>query len=196
MDLLDRPAFAEALVNVAATFQVEVATRALCEASTFVDAVCLGDDIGTQQRPLLRPELYRRLIKPHHKRIVEAVKRFAKPVVYHTCGAVYPLIPDLIDVGIDALNPIQVSAAGMDTARLKREFGKHLTFWGGVDTQSVLSRGTPDDVRREVARRIDDLASGGGYVLCAVHNIQAEVPPANVVAMFEAALEIDSALQR
>ena len=189
MDLLERPAFAEALLEVAASFHIEVATRALNEAAPFVDAVCFGDDIGTQQRPLMRPDLYRRIIKPRHRRMVDAVKRFGKPVIYHSCGAIHPLIPDLLDFGIDALNPVQVSAAGMDTARLKREFGARLTFWGGVDTQAVLSRGTPDDVRREVKRRIDDLAGDGGYVLCAVHNIQGEVPPSNVVAMFDAALE-------
>jgi uroporphyrinogen decarboxylase len=94
-----------------------------------------------------------------------------------------------VDLGIDALNPVRVSAAGMDTVRLKRELGSSLTFWGGVDTQAVLSRGTVVDVRREVRRRIDDLAAGGRYVLGAVHNIQDEVPPENVVAMFEAAIE-------
>ena len=189
MDLIERPAFAEALLDVAANFHIEVTTRALNEAAPFVDAVCFGDDIGTQQRPLVRPDLYRRTIKPRHRRMVDAVKRFGKPLIYHSCGAVYPFLADLVDLGIDALNPVQVSAAGMDTARLKREFGSRLTFWGGVDTQVVLSRGTVEDVRREVRRRIDDLSGDGGYVLAAVHNIQGEVPPENVVAMFEAALE-------
>jgi uroporphyrinogen decarboxylase len=102
---------------------------------------------------------------------------------------VYPLIPDFIEIGIDALNPVQVSAARMDTAALKREFGRDLTFWGGVDTQQVLPWGSPAEVRAEVQRRIADLAAGGGYVLCAVHNIQPEVPPENIAAMYEAALE-------
>ena len=97
-------------------------------------------------------------------------------------------IPDLIEIGIDALNPVQVSAAHMDTKRLKQEFGQDLTFWGGVDTQRVMPWGTPGQVRDEVRRRVDDLAAGGGYVLCAVHNLQAEVPPENVVTMYEAAL--------
>jgi uroporphyrinogen decarboxylase len=188
MDLIERPGFAEALLDAAADFHVEVTTRALNEAAPFVDVVCFGDDIGTQQRPLMRPDLYRRLVKPRHRRIIDAIKRFGKPLIYHSCGAIYALLPDLVDLGIDALNPVQVSAAGMDTVRLKREFGSSLTFWGGVDTQAVLSRGTVEDVRSEVRRRIDDLAAGGGYVLCAVHNIQGEVPPENVVAMFDAAL--------
>ena len=106
---------------------------------------------------------------------------------YHSCGGVYPFIPDLIDIGIDILNPVQVSAEGMDTKRLKKEFGKEITFWGGIDTQYVLPYGSPKDVEEEVKRRIDDLAPGGGYVLTSVHNIQPDVPPENVVAMFEAA---------
>jgi uroporphyrinogen decarboxylase len=189
MDLIERPAFAEALLDLAAQFGIAVATHALNEAAPFVDIVCFGDDVGTQQRPLMRPDLYRRMIKPRHRSIVDAIKRFRKPVDYHSCGAIYPLIPDLLDLGIDALNPVQVSAANMDTARLKREFGTRLAFWGAVDTQAVLSRGTPGDVRREVRRRMDDLSTDGGYVLAAVHNIQAEVPPENVVATFDAALE-------
>ena len=187
-DLLERPAFAEALLDLTADFWIQAAVRALEETAPFVDLVCFGDDIGTQRAPLMRPALYRQLVKPRHRRMMEAVKRFAKPVVFHTCGAVYPLIPDLIEIGIDALNPVQVSAAGMDAGRLKREFGGSLAFWGAIDTQRVLPWQTPDQVRQEVARRIAELGEGGGYVLSAVHNIQAEVPPENVVAMYEAAL--------
>jgi len=154
-----------------------------------VDIVCWGDDLGTQRGPQISPELYRRMIKPRQKRMVEAIKRHGKLVLYHTCGSVADFLPDFIELGIDAVNPVQVSAAGMDTQRLKREFGRDITFWGAVDTQTVLPRGSPVDVRSEVRRRIDDLAPGGGYVLCAVHNIQPEVPPENIVAMYEAALE-------
>jgi uroporphyrinogen decarboxylase len=187
-DLLVRSAFAEGLMDRGVDFWASVATRALAEAGEFIDAVYFGDDIGTQNAPLFRPELYRRVIKPRHKRMVEAVKRYGKPVLYHSCGSIYRLLPDLIEVGIDALNPVQVSAAEMDTKRLKQEFGRDLTFWGGIDTHRVLPLGTPEEVREEVKRRIGDLAEGGGYVLCAVHNIQPEVPAENVVAMYEAAL--------
>jgi uroporphyrinogen decarboxylase len=104
----------------------------------------------------------------------------------HSCGSVRALIPDFIDVGVDILNPIQVSAAGMDTAELKKEFGKDMCFCGGgVDTQEILPRGTPEQVRDEVKRRLDDLAPGGGYIFAAVHNIQADVPPENLQAMYE-----------
>jgi len=187
-DLLVRRAFAEGLTDRIVDFWVSVATRALEAAGEFIDVVMFGDDIGTQNAPLFRPDLYRRVIKPQHKRMVQAVKRCGKPVLYHSCGSVYRLIPDLIELGIDALNPVQVSAADMDTKRLKQEFGRDLTFWGGIDTHRVLPMGTQEEVREEVKRRIGDLAEGGGYVLCAVHNVQPEVPPENVVAMYEAAL--------
>ncbi|MCP5110721.1 MAG: hypothetical protein GY953_07800 [bacterium] len=187
-DLLLRPAFAEDLIARVADFWIAVSKRALTEAGEFVDLVWFGDDIGTQKSTLIGRELYRQRIKPSHKRMVEAVKPYGKPVIYHSCGAIYPLIPDLIDVGIDVLNPIQVSAKGMDTARLKREYGQDLVFWGAIDSQGVLPQGTPADVREEVRRRIADLAPGGGYVLAAAHNIQADVPPENAVAMFEAAV--------
>lgn len=187
-DLAARPAFAEALLDRAVDFWLAVSDRALREAGEFVDLVWYGDDVGTQRACLVRPDMYRRMIKPRHKRMAELVKRHGKRIIYHSCGSVYPLIPDFIEIGIDALNPVQVSAAHMDTRTLKREYGRDLTFWGGIDTQKVLPWGTTDEVREEVRRRIGDLAAGGGYVLCAVHNLQPEVPPANVVAMYEEAL--------
>ena len=187
-DLVARPAFAEALLDRATDFWERVSDRALAEAGEFVDLVWYGDDVGTQRGCLMRPDTYRRLVKPCHKRMAELARRHGKPIVFHSCGSVYLLIPDFIEIGIDALNPVQVSAAHMDTRQLKREFGRDLAFWGGVDTQQVLPWGTPDQVRDEVRRRIDDLARGGGYVLCAVHNIQAEVPPENVQAMYGEAM--------
>jgi uroporphyrinogen decarboxylase len=188
-DLLVYPAFAEALMERIVDVWIQIAAKALDEACDYVDLVMFGDDVGIQGSPMVRPELYRCMIKPQHRRMVGAVKQYNKPVMMHSCGSVYRLIPDLIDVGIDALNPIQVSAAQMDTKRLKQEFGRDLTFWGGIDTHQVLPRGTPKDVRDEVKHRIEDLGSGGGFVLCAVHNIQPEVPPENVVAMYDAARE-------
>jgi uroporphyrinogen decarboxylase len=188
-DLLENPAFSEALMDRIADYWVEVVDRALKEAGDFVDIVCWGDDLGTQHGPQVSPELYRRMVKPRHKRMVEAVKRHGKLVHYHTCGSVVTLLADFIDLGIDVLNPVQVSATGMDTRRLRKEFGHEIAFWGAIDTQDVLPRGTPEDVRNEVKRRLADLATGGGYVLCAVHNIQPDVPPENIEAMYQAALE-------
>jgi len=188
-DLLLRPVFAEALIERVSDILLEIANRALEEAGAYVDIVMYGDDIATQNATLFRPDLYRRMIKPRHKALADAIKRHGKPLLYHSCGSVYSLIRDLIEVGIDALNPVQVSAADMDTESLKREYGRELTFWGAVDTHRVLPLGTPAEVRAEVKRRIDHLHGNGGYVLCAVHNLQPEVPPENIVAMYEAALE-------
>jgi uroporphyrinogen decarboxylase len=189
-DLLVNTAFAEALMDRYMDIWVEIATRALEEAGEYVDVVMVGDDIGTQNSALMSPEVYRKLIKPRHTRMVQTIKRFGKFVKFHCCGAIYNYIPDLIETGIDALNPIQVSAAHMgDTKRMKQEFGHHLTFWGAIDNLRVLSSGTPDDVRSEVRRRIDDLAGGGGYILSCVHNIQAGFPPENIVTMYDCALQ-------
>jgi uroporphyrinogen decarboxylase len=187
-DLLLRPVFAEALLDRTADVFIQISNRALQEAGEYVDLVMYGDDIATQNATLFRPDLYRRMIKPRHKAMANAIKRHGKPILFHSCGSVYALIRDLIDVGIDALNPVQVSAADMDTERLKREFGSELAFWGGIDAHRVLPTGTPAEVREEVKRRIDHLHANGGYVLCGVHNLQPEVPPENIVAMYEAAL--------
>jgi uroporphyrinogen decarboxylase len=148
-----------------------------------------GDDVGHQTCPAMRPELFRELMVPRYKRYHEFIKLKAPhiKVFFHTCGAVYPLIPDLIEAGVDILNPVQVAATDMgDTARLKREFGRDLTFWGGVDTQQIMPHGTPQEVKDEVRRRIEDLAPGGGYVLDTVHNVQADVPGENLLALVEA----------
>ena len=156
-----------------------------------IDVVLVNDDLGTQAGPMLSPDLYRKAIKPHQRRLFAHIKSHTKAaLLLHSCGSVRYAIPDLIEIGVDALNPVQVSAAGMDSAELKRDFGRDITFWGGgCDTQHVLSRGSPREVREEVERRMGDFAPGGGFVFTQVHNIQPEVPPENVVAMLEAAQE-------
>ena len=189
-DLLARPQFAEALMDRIVDIWVRVARRTLDEIGEYVDAVMYGDDIGTQRGPLIRPSLYRRMIQPRHRLLADTIKHYGKPIIFHTCGGVYDLIPDLIETGIDAINPVQVSAARMDTRKLGEEFGRDLSFWGAIDSREVLPCGSPATVREEVKRRIADLAAHGGYVLCAVHNIQPDVPPANVAAMYDAALEL------
>jgi uroporphyrinogen decarboxylase len=189
-DLLVDPTLAEGLMEHVLHVSAGIASLALEEVGDLVDVVLIADDLGFQDRPYMRPELYRRKIKPYQRRLVETVKsKTDAKVLLHSDGAIFALIPDLIDIGVDAINPVQVSAAGMDSRHLKVEYGRDMAFWGAVDTHRVLPTGSPDDVRREVRRRIRDLAPGGGYVLTSVHNIQAEVPPENVVAMFDAALE-------
>jgi uroporphyrinogen decarboxylase len=127
-------------------------------------------------------------VKPLHAELFAFIRsRTRAKVFFHSCGAIRELLPDLVEIGVDILNPVQVSATGMETAALKRDFGRDLVFWGGgVDTQGVLGSGTPGDVRAEVRRRVADLAPGGGFVFASVHNIQANVPPENVAAMWEA----------
>ncbi len=188
-DLLLRPVFAEALMDRVVDVLIQIANRALEEAGPYVDLVTFGDDIATQNATLVRPDLYRKKIKPRHKALADTIHRHGKLLLFHSCGSVYTLVRDLIEVGVDVLNPVQVSAADMATSRLKREYGSELAFWGAIDTHRVLPRGTPEEVREEVKRRIDDLHGNGGYVLCAVHNLQPEVPPENVVAMYQAGLE-------
>jgi uroporphyrinogen decarboxylase len=161
---------------------------ALKEVGDLVDVVIEADDLAGQQALLLSPETYRELIKPRHQRLFSFIKaQAAVKVFFHSCGAVRPLIADFVDAGIDILNPVQVSAAGMDLTELKREFGQDLVFWGGgVDTQGVLGTGTPEAVQQHVRNSIEALAPGGGFVFAAVHDIQADVPPENIMAMWSA----------
>lgn len=187
--LVLEPHLAEAFLTQLVDAYCERTERVLPALDENIDVVLVNDDLGTQQGPMLSPDLYRRRLLPHQRRLFAHLKSHTHaPLLFHSCGSVRFAIPDLIEIGVDALNPVQVTAAGMDTAELKREFGRDLTFWGGgCDTQRLLSRGAPDDVRAEVRRRIADLSPGGGFVFTQVHNLQPEVPPENVVAMLEEA---------
>ncbi|MCL4394565.1 MAG: hypothetical protein M1482_07150 [Chloroflexi bacterium] len=157
---------------------------------TRLDVVKMGDDLGGQQNALMSPSMYRQTVQPYHRELFQCIKSRSRARVFlHSCGAVYKLIPDFIDAGVDILNPVQVSAAGMDTQMLKRDFGDRLSFWGAIDTQRVLPGGSAADVREEVKRRILDLAPGGGYVVAPVHNVQADVPAENVVTLYRSARE-------
>ena len=164
----------------------------LCrQVGPYVDVICTGDDLGSQDATLMSPELYRRLIKPHEAEVLAAIHEYSRAkIFFHSCGNIHALIGDLIEIGVDLLNPVQVSAWAMaDTARLKKDFGDRISFCGAIDTRRVLPRGTPHEVRAEVRRRINDLAPGGGYVAAAVHCLQPDVPPENIVAMGEAVRE-------
>ena len=156
-----------------------------------IDIVLLADDLGTQNAPLLNPDTYRKLIKPYWAELIALIKRYNKKTLMHSCGAVSEFIPDLIEMGVDAVNPVQITAAGMEPARLKKEFGEDIAFWGGgISTQGVLDRGTVQEVQDEVKRNVDTFASGGGFVFTQVHNIQYNVPPENIVAAYKAAFEV------
>jgi hypothetical protein len=147
-----------------------------------------GTDLGTQTGQFCSVETYRELYKPFHKAVNDQIHKLTRWKTFiHSCGAIHPFIPDFIDAGFDVLNPVQCSASGMDPRWLKREFGKQIVFWGGgVDTQKTLPFGTPDEVYREVRERIDIFAPGGGFVFNGIHNVQSNVPTANLLALFRA----------
>jgi uroporphyrinogen decarboxylase len=193
MDLAANPSVACYLMDELLEIRMAYWEIILKELGDYILVVMEGQDLGEQSGTMISPEMYRKYVKPREKKLFSYIKKIApKPtyIFFHTCGSVYDVIPDLIEVGVDILNPVQVSAAKMGTARLKKEFGKELAFWGGgVDTQDVLPHGTPQQVKDEVRRRIEDLAPGGGFVFNTVHNIQADVPPENIMAMWEALQE-------
>jgi uroporphyrinogen decarboxylase len=185
MDLVADPEFAHALLRKVTDLMIAGVTRLLEEVGRYIDVITIGDDLGTDAGLMMSPQTYRKMIKPCHAEIVAAIKKETKAkIFFHSDGNISPLIRDFIDIGVDILNPVQVSAGDMgDTARLKREFGKNISFCGAIDTEHVLPHGTPDEVRAEVRRRIKDLAPGGGYIVASVHCIQPDVPPENVLAM-------------
>lgn len=187
-DLIVQPELVGTLLDHTLEFQMAMTKAVLRETGDYADVVMFGDDIGVQGGPMISPEAYRRVLKPRQARLFELVHSLTSAkLLYHTCGSVVELLDDLVEIGVDVLNPVQVAAAGMDTALLKARYGDRLSFWGGVDTQRVMPLGSPDDVRAEVRRRIRDLAPGGGYVVDAVHNVQADVPPENICALYEEA---------
>ena len=180
----------EAMMDRILEFSLIIGERMLDEVGDLADIVYTADDLATQTGPMMAMETYRKLVKPPHRKTIELIKsKTSAKVFYHCCGAARALIPEFIDIGVDILNPVQVSASGMDPVELKREFGKDLTLWGGIDAHRVMPYGTPDEVRAEVRRRIEEMGEGGGYVLGTVHNIQPDVPPENICAMYNAALE-------
>jgi uroporphyrinogen decarboxylase len=153
-----------------------------------VDIIRLGDDLGMNTGPLMGPETYRKLFKPHHTRLCSYIKNHSRMHIFlHSCGSIYKLIPDLIEAGFEILNPVQTNARDMEPERLKKEFGTQITFWGGgADTRSVLNLGTPEQVKDHVRRNIEILSPGGGFVFNTIHNILPDVPAENILAMFAA----------
>ena len=189
MDLMESPAEAGHLLDRILEVKIGYWRAALAALGDRVDVTAEGDDYGTQQSMLVSPATFRSVFKPRLAELVRAMKQGAPDafVFFHSCGSVRKILPDFVEIGIEVLNPVQTTAAGMEPRALKRDFGKDVSFWGGgVDTQGVLAGGTPAQVADDVRRNLDALAPGGGFVFCTVHNIQADVPPENVLAMVEA----------
>ncbi len=189
MDLAMGTAVGEAILEKLTEIKLAYWGALLPRLGGHVDVVRQGDDYGGQNGLLISRDTYRKCFFPRYRTIFEFLKKTAEKEVFtflHSCGSVRELIPDFIECGVDVLNPVQVAAAGMDTKELKREYGRDIAFWGGgVDTQHVLPRGSAEEVRDEVRRRIDDLSPGGGFVFGTVHNIQGDVPPENILTMWK-----------
>jgi uroporphyrinogen decarboxylase len=189
MDIVSEPAIAERILdNMLESYFTNI-DRYFRAVGEYIDIIQVGGDLGTQKGPQMKPSIWYEMFQPreaahwgHIKKVKPDIKIFM-----HSCGGIYPLIPGLIDAGLDILNPVQVSAEGMDPQRLKDDFGSRLTFWGGgTETQRVLPFGTPEDVYRNATELIRVFKPGGGFVFCQVHNIQAKVPPQNIEAMYQA----------
>lgn len=187
MDLAGNPRMAEKLLDITLDIRMRFLDKALDELKDNILVLIEYEDLGSQRGPLISPDMYRRIVKPRQKKLYSFIKKKAPVYIFlHSCGSIYELIPDLIETGVDILNPIQFNTPNMDSARLKKEFGDALTFWGGgIDTQNTLPKGSVAEVCDEVKRQIEIFAPGGGYVFSTVHNIQPDVPPENIVAMYE-----------
>jgi uroporphyrinogen decarboxylase len=184
IDLLLNKEFAHALLRRVTDYQKARYARFLELVGDALDVVLFADDLAGQEGMFISPPIYREMIKPYHAELMEWIEARTKaPVLFHSCGSVLPILDDYVDIGLTILNPVQVSAKGMDTAALKKRYGQRITFWGAIDTHHVLPKGAPDDVRAEVRRRVADLGQDGGYVVAAVHTIQADVPAENIIAM-------------
>ncbi|HOQ87037.1 MAG TPA: uroporphyrinogen decarboxylase family protein [Phycisphaerae bacterium] len=191
MDLVENHPFCEALLDRMLAYWTDYYTAFMREVGDLVDVVMIGDDLAGQRGPLFRPEIYRTLVKPRQKALVQHIKSLTKAKIWdHTCGACVEYIPDLIDNGVDILNPVQIGTRNMEPAALKEKFGRQITFsGGGIDSQHVLPTASPAEVREHVRRNMAAFKPNGGYVFNNVHNIQAGVPASNLVALFDAAYE-------
>jgi len=191
-DLLLEPAFALALLEKVADIQCRRQAAFLAEVGPYIDVTLIADDMGTQRGPIIRPELYRKMIKPFHRRYIAVVRQHTGAAIHnHACGSIFDLVEDYIELGIDVLNPMQVAAAKMSPENLHQHFHGRIAFWGGIDSQRILPRGTPDEVRQAVRDTIAAMHSlEGGHVLGSVHNVQDDVPPENVWAMLDEASRV------
>ncbi|GAB4446886.1 MAG: uroporphyrinogen decarboxylase family protein [Anaerolineae bacterium] len=187
-----KPEVMQAVFEKLLELKLAIWEMALPELGDQLDIISYADDYGTQVSQLISPAMWREQIKPLLNTLFTRIKHLAPGVklFFHSDGNIRPILPDFIELGVDILNPVQTTATGMEPVALKRDFGRELVFWGGgVDTQGILPNGTPQQVKDDVRRNLDALAPGGGYVFNTVHNIQADVPPQNIIAMWEALRE-------
>ncbi|MHC4756690.1 MAG: uroporphyrinogen decarboxylase family protein [Planctomycetota bacterium] len=191
MDMIEQPEFCEALLDQMLKFWIDFETGFMKEVGDLVDVVMIGDDLAAQSGPLFNPDFYRKIVKPRQKKLVQHIKSLTNAKIwYHTCGSCVPLIADLIDNGVEILNPVQISADNMDPGDLKARFGSDIVFWGaGCDAQHILPFAAPEQVRQNVRQNMEIFKPGGGYVFNNIHNIQVGVPAENIVELFNSAYE-------
>ena len=183
MDFAGEPDLASEMVGRCADFSISLAEAACARFP--LDWLWTGDDVASQTGMMMSPQTWREIIRPHLQRVFDVGRRHKLWVAYHCCGALRSIIGDLVEMGLDVLNPVQCNCPGMDAAELKKEYGARLAFMGGVDTQDMLPNGTVDDVRRATRHLLDTMtADGGGYILAASHTIPPETPDANIFAMY------------
>ncbi|MBN2581047.1 MAG: hypothetical protein JXB10_18840 [Pirellulales bacterium] len=186
LDLALEPEIAQALFDRISAFYLEYFRRAFEAAGDGLDVFFMGDDFGTQKGLFMNPDMWRRFLRPGFKAFIELAKSFGYKVAHHSCGSIKPIIGDLIDCGLDVLNPVQPDVKDMDRRELKQRFGNRLSFHGSISIQKTLPFGTPEDVRNEVRDRVETLGAGGGLIFCTAHNIQADTPVENIEALFDA----------
>lgn len=189
MDFSSNPILAQSILARVVEYWIELGTSILKAADGGIDIFTINDDYGMQHGPMFNPYTWRQYIKPLIQKAINAYKAYGVKIAFHSCGSVVSFIPDFIEMGVDILDPIQVSAKGMIPARLKSDFGDKICFRGAIDSQNILPYGSVEDVHLAVKSTLKDLARSGGYIFTSVHNIQPDVPLRNIVAMYEAVME-------
>lgn len=189
LDLSLNPEIVEAMIERFVNFYLEYNKRIFDNSAGKIDIFFMGDDFGTQNGMIMSKEMWRRFFKPGFRKFIELAHRYGIKVMHHTCGSIVQLIPEFIDCGLDILQSLQPQAAGMDFRKIKKEYGRYICFQGGIDIQNTLPYGNTKDVEDEVISRIRTLGPGGGYILCSAHNMQADTPVENVLALYRAAVK-------
>lgn len=181
------PAYVLTFFDIILEYQKKVIEIYYGELGPFIHFTTSGDDFGTQTGPFISPQMFESMIKPYYAERIRYTREFTDACFFHhTCGSVFSLIPHLIDAGVELLNPIQPGARDMEPEKLKQAYGEQLTFWGGIDTQHILPAGSPAEVKQEVRRILEIMGGQGGYILAPAHNLQPDVPPENIAALFQA----------
>jgi uroporphyrinogen decarboxylase len=184
VDMISEPEKAEILLEKVNDFAIMYLDKCMEAGKGLIDGVYCGDDFGTQKGMLMSPELFRKLVKPRYRKLVEKVHSYGLKYFHHSCGSIRAILPDLIEIGFDVINPIQPLAEGMEPGSLAREFGRDIVFYGGIDEQHTLPKGSPEDVRKETAYCMETLGAGGNYIIAPAHGFQTDTPIENILTMY------------